>query len=95
MDDPGNDTPPPERDSLERLFALLGPRFDEARSLFDDATGRWRGDLTNPEDHLKLSKGLQARWYGQGLAFGRGPALLLPSDPSTPPCTPVTSENDT
>jgi alpha-L-fucosidase 2 len=32
-------------------------------------TGRWRGDLTNPEDHLKLSKGLQARWYGQGLAF--------------------------
>ena len=32
-------------------------------------TGRWRGDLTNPEDHLKLSQGLQARWYGEGLAF--------------------------
>ena len=32
-------------------------------------TGRWRGDLTNPEDHLKLSRGLQARWYGEGLAF--------------------------
>jgi alpha-L-fucosidase 2 len=32
-------------------------------------TGRWRGDLTNPDDHLKLSQGLQARWYGEGLAF--------------------------
>ena len=32
-------------------------------------TGRWRGDLTNPADHLKLSKGLQALWYGEGLAF--------------------------
>jgi alpha-L-fucosidase 2 len=32
-------------------------------------TGRWRGDLTKPEDHLKLSQGLQARWYGEGLAF--------------------------
>ena len=31
--------------------------------------GRWRGDLTNPEDHLKASHGLQARWYGEGLAF--------------------------
>jgi alpha-L-fucosidase 2 len=32
-------------------------------------TGHWRGDLTKPEDHLKLSQGLQARWYGEGLAF--------------------------
>ena len=32
-------------------------------------TGRWRGDLTKSEDHLKLSHGLQARWYGEGLAF--------------------------
>ena len=32
-------------------------------------TGRWRGDLTKPDDHLKLSHGLQARWYGEGLAF--------------------------
>jgi alpha-L-fucosidase 2 len=32
-------------------------------------TGRWRGDLTKPEDHLRLSHGLQARWYGDGLAF--------------------------
>ncbi len=32
-------------------------------------TGRWRGELTNAADHLKLSHGLQARWYGEGLAF--------------------------
>ena len=31
--------------------------------------GRWRGDLTRPEDHLKLSENLHARWYGEGLAF--------------------------
>jgi len=33
-------------------------------------SGRWRGDLTKPDDHLQLSHGLQARWYGEGLAFG-------------------------
>jgi len=32
-------------------------------------SGRWHGDLASPEDHLKLSHGLQARWYGDGLAF--------------------------
>ena len=32
-------------------------------------TGRWRGDLASPEDHLKLSENLHARWYGEGLAF--------------------------
>ena len=31
--------------------------------------GRWRGDLSSPEDHLKLSENLHARWYGEGLAF--------------------------
>ncbi len=31
-------------------------------------TGRWRGDAA-PEEHLKLSHGLQARWHGDGLAF--------------------------
>ena len=47
---PGNDQEPGEtpggdrREPLDRLVSLLGPRFDEARSLFDDATGRWRGD---------------------------------------------------
>lgn len=49
MGAPGSGTgsgTPPERDPLERLISLLGPRFDEARSLFDDATGRWRGDAS-------------------------------------------------
>jgi len=31
--------------------------------------GRWRGDLTDPQDHLKMSHPLIARWYGDGLAF--------------------------
>ena len=43
MDDPGNDVFD-ERDPLDRLFALLGPKLDEFRSLVDEATTRWRGD---------------------------------------------------
>ena len=42
MDAPGNG--PPERDPLERILALLGPRLEDARVLLDDATSRWRGD---------------------------------------------------
>ena len=30
--------------SAERLLSVLGPRLDELRSLFDDLSGRWRGD---------------------------------------------------
>ena len=43
MDDPGNDLFD-ERDPLDRLLASLGVRLDEMRSLFDEATSRWRGD---------------------------------------------------
>ena len=39
MAEPGND-----RDSYERLIAILGPRLDDLRSLADDFTSRWRGD---------------------------------------------------
>jgi polyhydroxyalkanoate synthesis regulator phasin len=42
MDEPGNGTS--ERDALERIVTLLGLRLDEARSLLDDVTSRWRGD---------------------------------------------------
>jgi polyhydroxyalkanoate synthesis regulator phasin len=42
MDAPGNG--PSEGDALERILALLGPRIDDARSLLDEATSRWRGD---------------------------------------------------
>jgi polyhydroxyalkanoate synthesis regulator phasin len=44
MDDPGNDLYGEEDDPLERFLSLIGPRLDELRSLFDDATTRWRGD---------------------------------------------------
>jgi hypothetical protein len=33
-----------DRDSYERLAAILGPRLDELRSLAEDFTSRWRGD---------------------------------------------------
>jgi len=39
MGAPGSD-----RDSLDRLAAILGPRLDELRSLLDEVTARWRGD---------------------------------------------------
>jgi len=32
-------------------------------------SGSWSGDIEKAEDHLKLSHGLQSRWYGEGLAF--------------------------
>jgi alpha-L-fucosidase 2 len=31
--------------------------------------GRWRGDLESADQHLLLSHGLQARWFGEGLSF--------------------------
>ena len=45
----------PERDALDRLVSLLGPRLDDARSLFDDATSRWRGDA------LRMGEGTRHR----------------------------------
>jgi polyhydroxyalkanoate synthesis regulator phasin len=53
MDAPGNG--PPERDALERIISLLGPRLDEARSLIDDAASRWRGDA------LRVGEGTRRR----------------------------------
>jgi polyhydroxyalkanoate synthesis regulator phasin len=43
MDAPGNGGDP-ERDALERLAGLLGPRLEELRSVFGDAGSRWRGE---------------------------------------------------
>jgi polyhydroxyalkanoate synthesis regulator phasin len=63
MDAPGSETPP-ERDAVERLFSLLGPRFDEARSLFDDATGRWRGDASRLGDGTRRKLQELAREIG-------------------------------
>jgi polyhydroxyalkanoate synthesis regulator phasin len=46
MDAPGSDDDGEAagRDTLERLVGLLGLRLDEARSLAEEATARWRGD---------------------------------------------------
>lgn len=41
MAEPGSSN---DRESYDRLAALLGPRLDELRSLADDLTSRWRGD---------------------------------------------------
>jgi polyhydroxyalkanoate synthesis regulator phasin len=43
MDEPGNG-PYSERDPLDRLGAVLGPRVDELRALLEELSGRWRGD---------------------------------------------------
>ncbi len=42
MDEPGNS--PSDGEALERIIALLGPRIEDARSLLEDATSRWRGE---------------------------------------------------
>jgi polyhydroxyalkanoate synthesis regulator phasin len=43
MDEPGNG-PSSERAALDRIVTMLGLRLDEARSLLDEVTSRWRGD---------------------------------------------------
>jgi polyhydroxyalkanoate synthesis regulator phasin len=34
----------PASSDLDRIVTMLGLRLDEARSLFDEVTSRWRGD---------------------------------------------------
>jgi len=53
MDEPGNGSA--ERDALDRIVTLLGLRLDEARSLLDDVTSRWRGDA------LRVGEGTRRR----------------------------------
>ena len=43
------------RDPVERVLSLVGLRVDEARSLFDEATSRWRGDA------LRVSEATRGR----------------------------------
>jgi hypothetical protein len=47
--------PADSSDPLERLIALLGPRLDDVRGLFDDASVRWRGDA------VRVSEGTRRR----------------------------------
>jgi polyhydroxyalkanoate synthesis regulator phasin len=50
MDAPGSASEPepeergPDGQALERLVSLLSLRLDEARSLVEETTSRWRGD---------------------------------------------------
>jgi len=53
MDEPGNGDS--ERDALDRIVTLFGLRIDEARSLLDDVTSRWRGDA------LRIGEGTRRR----------------------------------
>jgi polyhydroxyalkanoate synthesis regulator phasin len=55
MDEPGSD-PSFDGDTLERLIGLLGPRLDEARSLLDETTSRWRGDA------IRVGEGTRQRF---------------------------------
>lgn len=63
MDDPGNDVFD-ERDSLDRLVAMFGPKLDELRSLFDEAGTRWRGDA------LRVGEGTRQRMNSLFHEFG-------------------------
>jgi polyhydroxyalkanoate synthesis regulator phasin len=46
---------PGSSNELDRLVTMLGLRLDEARSLFDDVTSRWRGDA------LRVGEGSKRR----------------------------------
>ena len=56
MDEPGNGAPQ-QRDTVERALSVLGLRVDEARSLLEEATSRWRGDA------LRLGEGTRHRLH--------------------------------
>ena len=61
MAEPGNSS---DRDSYDRLAALLGPRLDELRSLADDLTSRWRGDA------VRVGEGSRRRIQDLAREFG-------------------------
>jgi polyhydroxyalkanoate synthesis regulator phasin len=56
MDD-ADDLGPDEPEPLERVLAMIGLRVDEARSLLEVATSRWRGDT------LRLNEGTRHRLH--------------------------------
>jgi polyhydroxyalkanoate synthesis regulator phasin len=56
--------PDNSRDPLERLVTLLGPRLDEARSLVDDLSSRWRGDAVRVGEGTKRKLQELARELG-------------------------------
>ena len=56
MDD-ADEHGPDEREPLDRVLSAIGLRVDEARSLLEEATSRWRGDT------LRLSEATRHRLH--------------------------------
>jgi hypothetical protein len=87
MDEPGS-APSSEGDSLERLIALLGPRLDEARSLFDDATSRWRGDAVRVGEGTKQRlQSLHATWASSRATNGTSWSFAWPRSSTACTCS--------
>jgi polyhydroxyalkanoate synthesis regulator phasin len=58
MDEPGRSNTEgrhDDRDTFDRVAAVLGPRVDDFRALLDDLSGRWRGDA------IRLGEGSRQR----------------------------------
>jgi hypothetical protein len=58
MDEPvrsSSDGPYADRDPVDWLGSLLGPRVDELRALLDELSARWRGDA------LRVGEGTRHR----------------------------------
>jgi polyhydroxyalkanoate synthesis regulator phasin len=53
----GDERAPDEREPLERVLSAVGLRVDEARSLLEEATSRWRGDT------VRVSEGTRRRLH--------------------------------
>ncbi len=52
MDEPGSGNSS-SGDTLERLLSVFGPRLDEVRAVFGDATTRWHGDAVRVGEETK------------------------------------------
>jgi len=53
-----------DREALDRVVTMLGLRLDEARSLLDDVTSRWRGDA------LRVGEGSKRRLHDVARELG-------------------------
>jgi polyhydroxyalkanoate synthesis regulator phasin len=63
-----------DREALDRVVTMLGLRLDEARSLLDDVTSRWRGDALRVGEGSKRRLQDVARELGLVTRADRTPA---------------------
>jgi polyhydroxyalkanoate synthesis regulator phasin len=61
---PGSPDESPNGDPVERLLTLLGPRLDDARSVLEDFTNRWRGDAVRVGESTRRRLNELARELG-------------------------------